>query len=248
MDSMELASLYNELSSYVRLTILEMLIERDARFSEIVKRVELSSPEVSRHLKRLQDASLIEKQVEGGYRLSLLGDTVMRMTANMESLMDKSDYFKTHDTSSIPTHLLRELESIEDARVENVFAMMGTLYTNISESEFIWDIIVQSSSSETVMMNAFDVEELDLEIRFLSNRELIDDLIEKTPPLDIKIEFKVRESSGFTVTVMSNSASLALPDKSGVIDRNAYIMGDSPEFIDWCKRLFLHYWDSAERY
>ena len=62
---MELAGLYNELSSKVRLAILNMLIEGEARFSDIVKKVKLSSPEVSRHLKRLQDANLVEKQIEG---------------------------------------------------------------------------------------------------------------------------------------------------------------------------------------
>lgn len=248
MDSMELARLYNELSSHVRLTILEMLTEGDARFSDIVKKVELSSPEVSRHLKRLQEASLVEKQVEGGYTLSLFGDTVMRMTSNMEPLMDKLDYFKTHDTSSIPVHLLRELESIDEAKPENVFAMMGTLYSKLSDSEFFWDVVIQSSSSETVMMSTLDVEKLDLEIKFLSSREIISNLIETTPPLDIKIDFRILDTTGFSVTVMSNAAMLALPDKNGVIDRNAYIMGNSPAYIDWCKRLFLHYWEQAKRY
>lgn len=245
---MELASLYNELSSKVRLIILEMLVKRDARFSEIVKKVELSSPEVSRHLKRLQEANLVEKLVKGGYRLTLFGRTVMRMTSNMESLAHKSEYFLTHDTSAIPTHLLRELESLNEARIENVFAMMGALYSKVDDSEYIWDFMIQSATLETAMMDAFKVEELDLEVKFLTKPEIIKELLENVPPVDVNVQFRIIDNPGISVTVLSDVAMLALPDDKGVLDRNAYILGESPEFIDWCRRLYLYYWERAEIY
>ena len=248
MDSMELASLYNELSSHVRLTILEMLREKDARFSEIVNRVELSSPEVSRHLKRLQDANLVEKQVEGGYRLSLFGNTVMRITSSMEPLMDKSDYFLIHDTSVIPVQLLRELEALEDATIETVFSMMGKMYTKLGATEYFWDIANQSQDSTTTFMEVMNVSDLDFDIRFIVTPDLAEEYLKVSGEKNIKISLRTMDTVNFSVTVSNNLAFFALPDKGGTINRNAYIMGESEEFIDWCKRLYLHFWEKAERY
>ncbi len=245
---MELSGLYNELSSKVRLTILGMLRDGMARFSDIVKKVELSSPEVSRHLKRLQDANLVEKRVEGGYKLSLFGDTVLRMTANMEPLMDKSEYFMTHDTSAIPNKLLRELESMEGANPENVWAMMGALYSKIPEAEFFWDIALEASSADSSVFDTLNIEELELELRFLSTRDVLDAMMAQARNVNVKYQARVQEHLGFSVTVLNNTAMLALPDRNGVIDRNAYLIGESTEYIDWCKRLYLHYWDNAEMY
>ncbi len=248
MDSMDLANLYNELSSKVRLTILGTLWENEARFSDLVKEVGLSSPEVSRHLKRLQDTNLIEKKVDGGYKLSLFGEMVMRMTANMPSLMDKSEYFITHDTSAIPLHLLRGLEALMDSKLDTVFAMMGTLYTKLGDTEFFWDISNQMSSSENSLFEVMDLGDLDFDIRFLVSLEVLESLSEQAEKMGTKIKIRVIEDLNFSVTIMSTNAMLALPDKSGVIDRNTYIMGDTPEFIEWCKKLYMHYWEKAEKY
>ena len=245
---MELAGLYNELSSNVRIAILNMLIEGEARFSDIVKQVELSSPEVSRHLKRLQDANLIEKQIKGGYRLSLFGKTVMRITANMQPLMNKFEYFTSHDTSTIPDYLLSELASLESARTDNVWAMMSTMYSKIPESEFLWDTTLEVASADSSLFGTINIEELEIELRFLSTREILDSMSEMAENVNVSYQARVHEQPGFSVTVLSNAAMLALPDRNGVLDRNSYIIGDSPDYINWCKRLYLHYWDRAEIY
>ncbi len=242
---MEIASLFNELSSPVRLAILGMLRKGDTRFSDIVKEVGLSSPEVSRHLKRLQEANLIDKLVSGGYRLSLFGKTVVRMTSNLPALMDKSEYFLNHDTSMIPIHLLRDFEALAEAKVEPVFAMMGKMFTMLGDTEYFWDTTNQAEGSSTALLEVMDVGDLDFDIRFIVVPHLVDEYIRMAEERNVKLSIRTMEKLDFTVTVSNNIAFFTLADKDGVINRNRYIIGDSPEFIAWCKELYDHYWDRA---
>jgi predicted transcriptional regulator len=243
---MEIDALFNELSSKVRLGILEMLKEGERRFSEIVNAVELSSPEVSRHLKRLREANLVDKLPSGGYRLSLFGETATRMTANIPALMEKSEYFLSHDTSVIPTRLLRDLESISEARIETVFSLMGRLIKSLGEAEYYWDISNQMQVSETAMFDSLNLGELELEIRYIISPDMADAITALKEETDVKVQVKTYENINFTVGVSNNMAFFALPDQSGVINRNTYIIGDSPKFIEWCREFYLHYWEKAE--
>jgi predicted transcriptional regulator len=240
---MEIERLFSEFSSKTRLDILGMLREGETRFSEIEKAVGLSSPEVSRHLRRLQEVNLIDKQPSGGYRLSLFGETVMRMTANIPALIDKSEYFLSHDTSVIPTHLLRSLDSISEAKLEPVFSMFGRLIKNLEDAEYYWDITNQMLESETEMLEMMAPEDLDIDIRYIISPELYPTFSRLSEERGVRIHLKTYEDINFTVGVSSNLAFLALPDRNGVLDRNTYIMGDSPEFIGWCRKLYLYYWD-----
>lgn len=243
---MEIERLYGELSSKVRLDILWMLKEGETRFSEIAKEVELSSPEVSRHLKRLHEANLIDKLPRGGYQLSLFGETVMRMTSNMPALVEKSEYFLSHDTSVIPTRLLRELEAISEATIEPVFSMMGRLFTKLEDAEYFWDITDQLLGPETAMFEQLNLGELDYDIRSIIAPDLVEAVTGLVKERDVRIQMKTYENINFAVSVTNNLAFFALPDRNGVIDRNRYIIGDSPEFISWCREFYLHYWEKAK--
>lgn len=248
LDRMKIDALFNEFSSKVRLDILEMLRKGEKRFSEIVNEVELSSPEVSRHLKRLQEANLIDKQVSGGYRLSLFGETAMRMTSNIPALIEKSEYFLTHDTSVIPTRLLRDLESISEAKMEPVFSMMGRFFTNIGDADYYWDISTQMQGSATAMLEMLDVEELDYDLRSIVMPDIAETVINLAREKDIRVQIRTLEDINFTVNVSNKLAFFALPDQNGAIDRNTYIIGDSPEFIEWCREFYLYYWEKAKTY
>lgn len=245
---MEIDALFNELSSKVRLDILDLLKNGEARFSDIVNEVQLSSPEVSRHLKRLQEAELIDKLVDGGYRLSLFGETILRMMTNLSTLVDKSDYFVNHNTSVIPTRLLLEIEPLKDAKVEPVFSMMGRLIQNIKDARYYWDTSDQMLDTEMAILEVLDIDTVDIEIRFLTKPDVASKVQEIADKYNVKVQIRTLEEINFTVNVIDKFAFIALPDESGVINRNKFIMGDSPEFINWCREFYIYYWDKATRY
>lgn len=245
---MEIDVLFNELSSKVRIDILELLKKGEARFSDITGEVELSSPEVSRHLKRLQEANLIEKLVDGGYTLSLFGETLLRMTSNLSVLVEKSDYFLYHDTSVIPTRLLRDLEPLSMAKVEPVFSMMIRLIQSIGDAKYYWDTSDQMLDAENAILDLLNIDKLEIELRFLTNPDAASYVIKLAKENDVQVHIRTLEDINFTVNVSDKIAYFALPDKNGIIDRNKYIMGDTPEFINWCRDLYLYYWEKAEPY
>jgi len=63
MDSV--ADLLFELTNEDRLAILERLSKGSATLTEIYRELDLKPPETSRHLNRLTDSGLVEKNADG---------------------------------------------------------------------------------------------------------------------------------------------------------------------------------------
>ncbi|MBZ0164693.1 MAG: metalloregulator ArsR/SmtB family transcription factor [Notoacmeibacter sp.] len=66
---MELHSVFNALGDPTRLAIVEQLIARgEASASELAEPFAMSKPAISRHLKVLEDAAIIERRIDRQYR------------------------------------------------------------------------------------------------------------------------------------------------------------------------------------
>jgi Bacterial regulatory protein, arsR family. len=70
----KLSRLLFELSHPRRLKVLFLITEEKQRHSCIFQKLKISPQETSRHLARLHDAKLIEKDVQGFYKLTGYGD------------------------------------------------------------------------------------------------------------------------------------------------------------------------------
>lgn len=68
MTSLALASTFAALSDPTRLAIVERLLEGEATVNELARPFALTQPAISRHLKVLEDAGLIETRVAGTAR------------------------------------------------------------------------------------------------------------------------------------------------------------------------------------
>ncbi len=74
-----------------RLRILKLLAERRHTVGELVRRLELEQPTVSKHLATLLKAGLVRFQVDGRCRCYTLaqGDPVRRLLASFEAVVQQ---------------------------------------------------------------------------------------------------------------------------------------------------------------
>jgi predicted transcriptional regulator len=240
------SKLYSLLSNDNRLQILSILSSNPSRFTDIQKTLKISSPELARQIKRLTEGSLIEKSGET-YTLTQLGRLVKDATQLTAYLCEAADYLSTHNVSPIPIHLLRTLDSLSETRIlPSAYSLLDTLNAKVSTVKTrYWDM---SDDYPSLLLGT--VEELldeDVEIRILYPRVTIERARHEvnTGILD-RIHVKALPAVNVTVVVSDSFAMLGLPDRHGAIDRQHYLFGESPRFIDWCEAFFLYSWERAE--
>ena len=66
-----------EVSNEYRHSLMLELRKQPNRITELSKKMEMTSQEVSRHLNRLSEISLIYKDTDGYFSLTSLGETVL---------------------------------------------------------------------------------------------------------------------------------------------------------------------------
>ena len=104
-----------EVSSETRHDILRALSGGPTVVSDVSETLGISLTEASRHFSRLAQHDLIEKQVNGTYILTLLGQAVLNQLKPLEFTSKHSSYFNTHNMTLIPESFQNRIHELEGA-------------------------------------------------------------------------------------------------------------------------------------
>jgi len=240
---MKVYDLFTELSSENRLAILQILNEMPLTFTNLIKEVDMNSAEASRQLSRLSENRLIEKKGDGKYYNTLFGKLVISTISNLDFISGKSEYFLKHDTSYIPPDLLRQLDALSKGEVvTGVYNILNT-HEKLGDSikSFMW--YISDDFPRHHLPNIEKKLEEGVEIRVILPKDKCSPslLTEKNRK---KIGNKVMEDIKISIIVSDKFCILELPGPDGKIDHNTAFFGYDDRFSEWCKNLFLYYWES----
>jgi predicted transcriptional regulator len=99
----EMVRLLFDLSSSDRLTLLFAIRkEENLRLTQLAEKIKATIQETSRHVGRLTEANLIEKNSDGYYTLTSYGRLVLLLLSSYGFLSKTRDYFLSHDISFLP--------------------------------------------------------------------------------------------------------------------------------------------------
>jgi predicted transcriptional regulator len=233
-----LCDLLFELSSTERMRILQRLRNGRLKLSHISQELSITVTETSRHLQRLQEAGLLGRDSDSLYYLTNYGESALTLLGGLDILAENKDYVLNHDLSVLPPEFVQRLGAFKGARlVEDT--LTGIRLTEMmyqKASEYIWVL------SEQILVSAlpFIKQSIDrgAEFRFLFPEDIspppgfepMSGTLERCLP-DVKIRLAVTEKE----------ALICLPYLHGALDYTPFI-GDEPEFIQWCRELFLYFW------
>ncbi len=242
---MKVYELFTELSSENRLGILQTLNENPMTFTNLIKEVDINSTEASRQLSRLIEARLIEKKGDGRYYNTLFGKLVLSRISDLNFISERSDYFLEHDTAPIPFDLLRQIDALSTGEiVTGVYNILNTR-EKLGAKGYMW--YMSNDFPRHHLPNIENKLEEGLEIRTILPKDLL-------PTMKIseknrkKIEIKVLDEIKISVIVSDKFSTLELPGQDGKIDQNTAIFGYDDQFREWCKKLFLYYWEKNHLY
>lgn len=239
----ELPQLLFELSHGWRLEIMLSIKDHPRRHSDLTKNLRISPQEATRHLLRLVEVKLIEKDTEGLYHPTAIGRLVLTFIPALTTISKYSDFFLTHDLSGIPYQFILRLGELSGSSLQksDTFSTLSKAFRAIGESkgqislinvgrlEFANPIIEGHGNGPKYRCI------LPTRVASLATRD-------KSQPDD---ECRYLDEVKIVLILTSDRAAICLPDAQGKMDYTVFLRSEDPEFRKWCKDLFEYYWERA---
>jgi len=237
-----------EMSNEIRHNILLLLQEKPERMTHIGNKLELTLPEISRHLSRLSESNLIRKDVANYYNLTYFGESLLQYLKDLDFLSNNRGYFSAHDPTRIPDKYLRRLgELSEYGFTDNVMSFLHFIDTNIKEAQsFVLFIVDQYPL--TAIDSIIKTAERGIEIKIIEKKDLtgpdvafdeahlLAEIGEKP-----QIEINTLEENEVYLYASDKGCAVAFPTVNG-FDYTGFHT-ESPEAIEWSKDLFNEMWE-----
>jgi predicted transcriptional regulator len=246
-----LAELLFVLASIDRLQVLSFLREEKGyRLSDIAQRLNSSIQEASKHVARLKDQNLVEKNPSSGYyTLTILGKLVIKLLPSIEFLSENKEYLLAHNVSSLPEEFIERIGELQEHQY-NAKAGLVLSFTQqvIREADkFVWLM------SDHSLIDIFDIERdrnktLTWRI-ILSTGSKINwqGLRSYAKNVHARIEIGFSQEIIAGIALNEKVAGLLLPDLKGSLDFNSGFISSSLSFCKWCQDLFGYVWDRSEK-
>jgi len=240
-----------EVSNEYRHQIMLNLKEEPKRITELSKTMNLTTQEVSRHLSRLSNTRLILKNVDGTYRLTPLGDTVLLLLEEIRFTSKYTKYLADHQTSHLDLKHLKTIGKLCDTKLyDNMMEFLHVIEKIIEEAEeFVW---LQADDFPMILLNTF-IDALNRGITLnilieekagpIVNFELMTEPLKRvlTTPL---VQERVVKKNGVYQLLSERRGIIAFPNETGDFDFTGLETQDK-ESYSWCKEYFIGFWENA---
>jgi predicted transcriptional regulator len=246
-----LSELLFVLASTDRLQVLSCLKEeKEYRLGDIAQRLNSSIQEASKHVARLREQNLVEKDPSNGYyALTTLGKLVIKLLSSIEFLSQNKEYLLTHNISSLPEEFIERIGEMQEHQYNaKVGLVLSFTHQVIREADkFVWLM------SDHSLIDVFDIErDRDRSLTWriiLPTGSKIDWQNLRSYAKDVHSRIEIGFSHEIIAGMASNEkiAGLLLPDLRGSLDFNSGFISSNLSFCKWCQDLYNYIWSESEK-
>jgi len=219
-----------------------------------------SSPqEVSRHLMRLREQNIIDKDSENCFSITEFGKTAMIIMPLLKFILSNKNFILHHRISSLPFEFIERIGELEGCQnKENA----GTVFRHIqkvvgSSQEYVWAIADHQvvNLAELIASKAIRKDDNNVNWRIIlppATCKSIDfrQLMKSFENiLRNKIELRMMEDKEIKIALILNEQMAGVSFTTTMeqqIDFNTGFKGNNPKFHKWCHDLFLFYWTKSK--
>ena len=241
----DLCQILFELSNESRLRLALSLLEKKGTVTQLAKKYDLSTQETSRHLSRLTDNDLIQRDTEGAYEISQFGRLILSTLGSQWFIAENQDYFASHDACHIPEEFQSRLGELEESvYVDDVMAVFQRIQEMIDDAEeYIYRLTDRRFNLAYPHLQ--EAAERGVEFRLIETIEY-----EYSPDVNQFKRVSPSETRGlasipvFIAMSEKEVAALAFPIEDR-FDYRGFTSRDEKS-IKWCRDLFQYYWEQAK--
>jgi predicted transcriptional regulator len=243
---MKTSLLLKQLSSDPGLKILNTLKNKPSCHNELLKDLNFFSSNLTNHLHRLTGYNFIERNTDNKYHLTSLGSLLLSHITSLDYISQHKQFFKTHDSSSIPHFLKNNLGDLQNSKmVVHGYHSPEKLVNKIKdESDFLW--IISNDNNETCFNHIEDLIDRDIDIKLITSRKFaVKDWGTESEKIKNNIKFRVHDGVDLVLCVNDSFAYFGLPEKDRSKTWDILVYSNDDSFKQWCKKCFSYYWDQS---
>ena len=255
----EISSEFFEIGSEQRLSIILNLNEKVWSISALAKELEATITEVHRNFTRLQKAGLILKNIDGTYRLTVIGKNVCSHVASHQFLIENKKYFETHSFGDMPSKFQYRIGQLYKQKRIKGFVRVLEKWKEVhnNSSEYINNILTEVPYSKEII----DIVEEKLNKKIKIQTIFAENVI---VPEERKTIFKIKKFNRFTkeelllrrmikkvsiVLLLNEKEScIIFPDQNGEPDMREMFSSEDPKFHEWCLDYFEYCWKNSSSF
>jgi len=254
-----LCDLYFELSNEDRVRILHVLRENPLNITNLAKELDVTTQEVSRHVSRLTEAGLTERNTEGMFELTPYGGLTLRQIKSVEFTSRYRDYFRDHSLVNLPSEFVCQLGKLSDSTyVDDVMVTVHRVEeTLINAEDYILNVNVPYiASAFPLVRDAFErgvkarfihTEGLDVPVSMRDDRQrFVDDKLLREVTASGQYTERLLDDVDLVLYMSEREVAIVtFPMTDGKYDFYGFASTDSGT-LEWCRDLFEYYWERAK--
>jgi len=246
-----------EVSNESRYEILILLSEKPMRNTDISKELDLTAPETRRQVSRLGDVGLIQRDLDGYYRLTPYGEMSLILFKEFHFITGNREYFQTHTTSKIPVQFVKRIGELgESAEIVNAMDFIRLTDNLLKESKKnVWLLVDQFPMNS--LSSIVEAIERGVQFRIIETRErILNPDIESMTSEEFQALGRTRQTPlvdqrmvddiNVYLFLSDNRCVIAFPTDEGQYDYKGFSATDASSH-SWCRELYQHYWEKAEQ-
>lgn len=246
-----------EMSNENRYGVLLILRKQAKRIADLTREMNLATTEVRRHVSRLAEVDLIQRDIGGFYHLTPYGETSLLLFQELIFLSSNSEYFKTHTLSKIPTGYVKQIGKLgASIKLNDAMDFLRHTENLLKESkEYAWLLVDQFPMNS--LSSIVEAIEHGVKFRIIEPRERILDpdiesmTSEETQALSRTrqtplVEQRMVDEVNVHLFLSENQCVVAFPTSNGQYDYRGFTATDDSS-LKWCRELFQNYWDEGKQ-
>lgn len=257
VESLEqICDFYFELSNEDRLSILYLLTGRPMKLTNLAKSLDITNQECSRHLQRLTDADILDKNPDGDYELTNYGNSSLILQENQRFITYYREYFNEHSILGIPREYLCRIGELKGGNLnKNPIIAVHDIEELVEQAEeYIYSIIdqypaniyqlIEEAWKRGVKMKTLEYKNWTPPPQFLDERDEAKEAFEAARKKGL-LEERSMENIPVILFGSEKVANIYFPNNEGGFDYQGFMLKD-PAAMKWCEDLFKHYWENAK--
>jgi predicted transcriptional regulator len=240
------------LASIDRLTLLSEIAVEKRRLSQLTTKLSATPQETSKHLTRLRDAKLIEKDSDGFFSLTAFGKIIVNLIPSFRFLTQNKEYFLSHDISSLPLEFMERLGELQEGEhSDNVGSVISHLQQVVQGAEeYIWLMADHRLGNQEYVTKSGKLESnsrITWKVILPASSNINWAEARRTAGIHKdRIEYHLIEDPTDIIAGIAMNEKIAgvtFPGAMGKLDFNGGFRSSNPLFRKWCQDLFIIHWN-----
>jgi predicted transcriptional regulator len=254
LEEEQTAELLFTLASADRLTLLSELQTKKQRLTQLSTKISASSQETFKHLARLRDAQLIDKDSDGFYAITSFGKVVLVNLLSIKFLSRYREYLMGHDVSSLPHEFIERIGELGSPKhSEKVGSVLIGIQQIVQQAkEYVWLMADHPVGGQQYVGGKKLTESPDIIWRVIipDNTDVNwSEVRSSFGKHKGQVSFGLIKENEVKVGIAMNEkmAGVTFMGANGSLDFNSGFGSDDPLLHKWCEDVFLYYWNKARK-